>query len=212
MNLMNNFNLSEKFRNLPLKTKKVFAITSVAIFVAVVVIGAIIFKFQEQEALRTMHYDEEIGTIMSHGYLIDYNFVRGASKAMRKNIDSVVLSDEEKQSAPRENKPSDDLDESVTEIVIDEETFITERSYEQPTYSFNLNVSDGRIYKVYLHSDVSYGIEYIATVMYRIDTDNQKSFAFINSHDSESEQLMLDWIKGLNIKNPTIKKDNLEVL
>ena len=209
---MNNFNLSEKFRNLPLKTKKVFAITSVAIFVAVVVIGAIIFKFQEQEALRTMHYDEEIGTIMSHGYLIDYNFVRGASKAMRKNIDSVVLSDEEKQSAPRENKPSDDLDESVTEIVIDEETFITERSYEQPTYSFNLNVSDGRIYKVYLHSDVGNGIEYIATVMYRIDTDNQKTFAFINSHNSESEQLMQDWIKGLNIKNPTIKKDNLEVL
>lgn len=212
MNLMNNFNLSEKFRNLPLKTKKVFAITSVTIFVAVVVIGAIIFKFQEQEALRTMHYDEKIGTIMSHGYLIDYNFVRGASKAMRKNIDSVVLSDEEKQSAPRENKPSDDLDESVIEIVIDEETFITERSYEQPTYSFNLNVSDGRIYKVYLHSDVGYGINYIATVMYRIDTDNQKSFAFINSHDSESEQLMLDWIKGLNIKNPTIKKENLEVL
>ena len=209
---MNNFNLSEKFRSLPLKTKKIFAITSVSIFVAVIIIGALLFKFQEQEALKKMHYYETTSTIMSHGYLINYNFVLGATKAIRSNIDSVVMNDDEKQSAPRENKPSDDLDESVTEIVIDEETFITEKNYEQPSFSFNLNISDGRIYKVYLHSDPGCGIDYIATVMYRVDTDNKKTYAFINSHNSESEQLMRDWIKNLGVKNPAIKTNGLEVL
>lgn len=149
---------------------------------------------------------------MTHWYLVDYNFTRGASNAIRNNFDSVILSDAEKQSAPRENKPSEDLYQNIYEAVIDEESFITERNLAKPTYSFNLNISDGRVYKVYLHSDTGGGTEYVVTILYRTDIDDQKTFAYINTNNTQYEQVMRDWILRLGLRNPSILTDKLEVL
>ena len=212
MNLMNNYNLSEKFRNLPLRTKKIIAIVSVSAFIVITVAVAFLLNFQKQEAIKNSHYEEEVGALMTHWYLVDYNFTRGASNAIRNNFDSVILSDAEKQSAPRENKPSEDLYQNIYEAVIDEESFITERNLAKPTYSFNLNISDGRVYKVYLHSDTGGGTEYVVTILYRTDIDDQKTFAYINTNNTQYEQVMRDWILRLGLRNPSILTDKLEVL
>lgn len=209
---MNNINLSDKFRSLPLSTKKTILISSAVIFTIVVIFISIALSIHSALKLENDHSNEEITTRFTHRYLIEYNFITSASKHIYNHIEDVILEPVEKQRATKENSPGKNIDKSLYEVVFVESSFVTEKTQPKNTFSFNFEVSDGRSYKAIAHSDEGSGNEYLALIIYPENTEKPPVYAFINADTEEYKEYLLKWINSFNYKNLKIHTDSLEVL
>lgn len=131
-------------------------------------------------------------------YQVDYSIGYNSSAIVLNNITELLLTKSEKESAPHKNKsPIKNVDNHYI-ASIDEKEFkkVANQSY---AYTFKLNLTDGRIYQIYIKTDPSYGSIYIATFIQRLDKTT-KSTIYIDSKDDKINTEIKKWASDI-LKN-----------
>ena len=121
------------------------------------------------------------------------------------SIARMARKQDERDTAPHENSPVG-LSERFYIATIDEVSFRLERSYTPVTHSFNMSMSDGRIYRVLLFTneitriidtlDVS---RYLAVAMTRIDDYSDASYAFLYYRNSGYLSVLDEWLRDVSV-------------
>ena len=149
--------------------------------------------------------------ILENSYQLEYSIGHVLSDYLTSALAAEILKEPELESAPLPND-TDNIPFNTYRATLVETSF--KRLPNQPpiTYSFNLTVSDGRTYGIYLHvyEDPSYVENYLAALIKRTDIANGTSSAYIYYRDPADLPVLIAWTKAIDTKSSIVFQEQLQ--
>lgn len=181
------------------KKKLLIIIAPIVIFFIVIIIISLIFlKTQSEQTSDVGVIKHQDITIFENHYQLDYSIGEENSSRVLADISVLMIDNNEVNSAPEQLIANDNSNTYYT-CVLEEKSFRLLSKDNGYTYSFNLNVNDGRDYQIIVKTDSSYGSEYIIILIKRVGGD--KSFIIIDSETVTLNDDIKAWAETLGFSN-----------
>lgn len=184
--------------------KRLFIIISpiILFFVIILIISAIFLIIQSKKPSQT-----DVGTIehqniaiFENRYQLDYSIGEENASRTFDNINKIITDQNEIDSAPNKITPNNNSNTYYTST-LEETSFKLLSQNNGYTYSFNLDINDGRHYQVTIKTDPSYGSEYIIILIKQLNDDN--SYIIIDSDSLTLTDEIKTWAESLGFTNLT---------
>jgi hypothetical protein len=146
-----------------------------------------------------------------HGYQLEQSIGFGLAGIATSALADELLKETEIDSAPHPN--DNQYDPHDTFITTLEETSF-KRVVSQPavTYTFNLSLSDGRTYQVYVfvYQDRSQVNRFLAMLIKRTDKINKSNSAYIYYSDDSDLPTLEKWTEGVDAESTIVLREKIQ--
>jgi hypothetical protein len=175
--------------------KKIIIIASVLVAFWLVIIVISIFLINNDILNQHDPVDDSVPetALFINRYQLDYSIGAHSSSVVLTNVKEVILDPEERKTAPHKNIPIDNTPNDSYASTIIETSFARLLNQPEHTFSFLLEISDGREYEIYVRTDLAFGQDYIVTVMHRLDIESTTGFLYVNAKNESELNIFADW-------------------